>query len=346
MKVSVIIPVYNVSKYIERCLLSVLNQTWQDLEVILVDDCTPDNSMEIAEAVIALHPRGIAVRRLAHAKNSGQSAARNTGIGVATGDYLYFLDSDDYLPCDSISTLANLLDGEEYDFVLGNFEITGKSRSIPFMKMKEGAVFSQDEILSSYAQDLWPRTVWNMLIRKQFLLAESLFFEEGIIHEDDLWTFMLACKAGSAYFINRVTYYYYTHFHSTTGNPSMWNLECRVHIIELMFNYIQASDTLKRNRNVYVTFEKAKAKYMDRILYFTKDKSFHNRSYMIFREKKYVPSVKAIFCFRPGFKIILRNLHYGLPAYWGYLYYKQFVRLSYFMLILSMKMKAILHIKQ
>ena len=70
MKVSVIIPVYNVAKYIERCLLSVLNQTWQDLEIILVNDCTPDNSMEIAEKVIASHSRGGVVRCLAHEQNS------------------------------------------------------------------------------------------------------------------------------------------------------------------------------------------------------------------------------------------------------------------------------------
>lgn len=90
MKVSVIIPVYNVSKYIERCLLSVLNQTWEDLEIILVDDCTPDNSMELAATVIASHSRGNEVRSLVHDENKGLSAARNTGIRDATGDYVYF----------------------------------------------------------------------------------------------------------------------------------------------------------------------------------------------------------------------------------------------------------------
>ena len=97
MKVSIIIPVYNVAKYIERCLLSVLNQTWPDLEVILVNDCTPDNSMEIVRRVVASHPRGAVVRCLEHEENRGLSAARNTGISASVGDYLYFLDSDDYI---------------------------------------------------------------------------------------------------------------------------------------------------------------------------------------------------------------------------------------------------------
>lgn len=161
MKVSIIVPVYNVAKYIERCLLSVLNQTWQDLEVILVNDCTPDNSMEIVRRVVASHPRGTVVRCLEHEENKGQSVARNTGIRIATGDYLYFLDSDDYLPLDGIATLLKFAGTKKYDFVLGNYEITGKSRSIPLMRMKEGAVTCKKEILSSYAKDLWPRTVWN-----------------------------------------------------------------------------------------------------------------------------------------------------------------------------------------
>lgn len=75
------------------------------LEVILVNDCTPDNSMEIVRRVVASHPRGTVVRCLEHEENKGQSVARNTGIRIATGDYLYFLDSDDYLPLDGIATL-------------------------------------------------------------------------------------------------------------------------------------------------------------------------------------------------------------------------------------------------
>ena len=86
MKVSIIVPVYNVAKYIERCLLSVLNQTWPDLEVILVNDCTPDNSMEIVRRVVASHPRGAVVRCLEHEENRGLSAARNTGILASVGD--------------------------------------------------------------------------------------------------------------------------------------------------------------------------------------------------------------------------------------------------------------------
>ena len=131
MKVSIIIPVYNVAKYIERCLLSVLDQTWQDLEVILVNDCTPDNSMEIARRVVASHPRGTVVRCLEHEENRGLSAARNTGISASVGDYLYFLDSDDYISANAIELLADAAVQKRPDFVIGNYEVTGARRWAP-----------------------------------------------------------------------------------------------------------------------------------------------------------------------------------------------------------------------
>ena len=98
-KVSIIIPIYKVESYIERCITSVLRQTYRNLEVILVDDCTPDSSMEIAKAVINENQNcGMNFVFLKHDHNFGLSAARNTGINAATGDYLFFLDSDDELP--------------------------------------------------------------------------------------------------------------------------------------------------------------------------------------------------------------------------------------------------------
>lgn len=345
MKVSIIIPVYNVSKYIERCLLSALNQTWQDLEIILVDDCTPDDSMEIAKRVAGAHVRGEIVTFLKHDKNRGQSAARNTGIDYAIGDYIYFLDSDDYLPHDSISTLAVIGKGGTYDFVSGSYEITGTQRAVPLSKMGHCSLTSNDEILSAYASNLWPRVVWNILIRKQFLKSEKLYFVEGIIHEDDFWTFQLACKAQAASFVENITYYYFTHYHSTTGNPSMWNLECRVRIIGLMYDYIMEEECLQKNRYVYTIFEEAKAKYFDRIIYFTKDTNFHHCSYMEFRHRRYISAWKAFWCFYPKISLLLCNLHYVFPSCIGYVYFKLFVKITYYWLVLPIKVKRILNIR-
>ena len=155
MKVSIIVPVYNVAKYIERCLLSVLNQTWPDLEVILVNDCTPDNSMEIVRRVVASHPRGAVVRCLEHEENRGLSAARNTGILASVGDYLYFLDSDDYISANAIELLADAAVQKRPDFVIGNYEVTGARRWAPPLSLGTGFYEGNALVLSTYVQGKW-----------------------------------------------------------------------------------------------------------------------------------------------------------------------------------------------
>ena len=304
MKVSIIVPVYNVAKYIERCLLSVLDQTWQDLEVILVNDCTPDNSMEIARRVVASHPRGTVVRCLEHEENRGLSAARNTGISASVGDYLYFLDSDDYISANAIELLADAAVQKRPDFVIGNYEVTGARRWAPPLSLGTG-------------------------------------FYEG---NDDLWSFKLACMSQSMYVVNETTYYYSMQPDSIMRAPSMRNLECRVLVLGYIYDFIRSSRCLQDNRLIYIYFESLKAKYFDRILYFTKDTSFHYQSYLVFRNKKYA-SLLEMTGLRPEWKLMLQNIHYVLPTYAGYLYFKAFVKSAYYLLVLSIKMKAVFHAK-
>ena len=104
--VSVIIPIYNVAPYIERCLLSVITQTYDALEIVLIDDCGVDDSMKIAESTLQNVEHLRIVKILHHEKNRGLSAARNTGIMAATGRYLFFLDSDDWIKPDCIQQMV------------------------------------------------------------------------------------------------------------------------------------------------------------------------------------------------------------------------------------------------
>lgn len=110
MRISIIIPVYNVEKYISRCLLSVINQTYNDtIECIIINDCTSDNSMTIInELITTTINKNIIFKTINHTVNQGQSAARNSGIRVSTGEYLFFLDSDDELCINALEDLANL----------------------------------------------------------------------------------------------------------------------------------------------------------------------------------------------------------------------------------------------
>ena len=112
--VSVIIPVYNVEKYLEKCVLSVLNQTYKNLEIILVDDGSTDSSSELCEKLKTLDNRIIVVHKI----NGGLSDARNAGLNVCKGDYIFFLDSDDYIKSNTIEILTNIMYKDNSDLVL------------------------------------------------------------------------------------------------------------------------------------------------------------------------------------------------------------------------------------
>lgn len=339
MEVSIIIPVYNVSKYIERCLRSALDQSWKDLEIILVDDCTPDDSMDIVRSVLETSSRSDIVTILKHEKNRGLSAARNTGVRQAAGDYLYFLDSDDYLPANGIELLVDAAVRYDVDFVIGNYEITGPLRWTPPLLLNTCLLANNKEILSAYSKDKWYVMAWNKLIRKSFVDDSTLFFQEGIIHEDDLWSFMLACKAQKAYCVDQTTYYYTIQEESIMGKPSMRTLECRVKIVGYLYDYIDLNPELKENPDVYILFESLKAKYFDRIRYFSKDTEFQYAAYASFRTQTYISPIKALLVFNPGAKLCLLNIHKLLPEKLGFGYFKAFVYVSYKLLIASIKLR-------
>ena len=106
VRISIIVPIYNVEPYIERCLRSVMIQTYSNIECILVDDCTLDNSMKICDCLLGNYIGPIEFKVLHHDHNRGLSAARNTGTDAATGEYIFYLDSDDEITPDSISLMV------------------------------------------------------------------------------------------------------------------------------------------------------------------------------------------------------------------------------------------------
>ena len=114
-------PVYNVEKYVERALLSALNQTYENIEFIIADDRGTDTSMDIVRRIVSSHPRGKQVRIIEHERNIGLGAGRNTAIEHATGKYLFFMDSDDELSPDCIDRLYAKMQEENVDFVEGSY---------------------------------------------------------------------------------------------------------------------------------------------------------------------------------------------------------------------------------
>ena len=215
-KVSIIIPVYDVEPYIEECLQSVTRQTYRgEIECILVDDCGTDNSMEVAGQLIEAYNGPIDFKIVHHEHNRGLSAARNTGLDASNGDYVFFVDSDDWISDDCIEKLVQPLGFGQYDFVSGHFERDGKDS---FVSCPEGEYHKNG--LKSKGSSGIPVAVWNKLFRKSFLIDNHLLFEVGKVFEDSIFSFDLACIESKYYVINSITYYYRKRESSITTRKS------------------------------------------------------------------------------------------------------------------------------
>lgn len=212
---SLIIPVYNVSKYIERCLKSVLNQTYDHFECILVDDASPDDSIAKSERMIKDYVGSIQFRILHHAQNRGLSAARNTGIDAATGDYILFLDSDDLISNDCVEKLmAPVRNDRSIEMVVGEhlrFSDDGLLDRKTMVWRHQEDLTSQESIRNLYFDRQYhiPPAAWNKLTSRDFINKHHLRFKEGQIWEDTLWFFFEMKHLRHIYIIPDVTYYYY-----------------------------------------------------------------------------------------------------------------------------------------
>lgn len=221
--ISIVIPVYNVEPYITDCLQSVMRQTYQgSIECVLVDDCGNDNSMEVAEKLISEYKGPIEFKVLHNEHNRGLSAARNTGVVAAKGDYLYFLDSDDWISDDCIEKLAQPLQKEKFDVVVGDFEPVGEMPCRLELFLKEGP-YHEKRIKSTFSNCGVYVMAVNKLYSKEFLLKNQLSFEEGKVYEDEIFAFELCCLKKNYYVVKAVTYYYRIRENSITTNMNQFN---------------------------------------------------------------------------------------------------------------------------
>ena len=203
IKVSVIIPVYNVEKYIRQCLESIINQTLKDIEIIIVNDGTKDNSMKIAEEYLS--DKRI---KIINKENGGLSSARNAGMREAQGKYIYFIDSDDFVDKEVLSTLYKNSENGKMDIVFSNFSYysdrTKKEKRAKFIfPFKENInkgyyyLYNGEEI-----------NVWNRLYKKEFLEKYNFKFIEGIIYEDQDFGFKTIMLAEKIKYVENYGYKY------------------------------------------------------------------------------------------------------------------------------------------
>ena len=197
-KFSIIIPVYNVEEYIEQCLESIEKQTYHDYEVIIVNDGTKDKSMEIAKK----YPY-----KIINQKNQGLSVARNTGVKHATGDYILFLDSDDYLEEKTLSNIANSLKNNP-DVV--RFQIKEVYEDGKEIKYKESSFAGKngEQAFAEIVTYHFIENAWCYAIKKDYYIKEKFSFSPGTIHEDFGIVPLIIRKAGIVNSISYIGYNY------------------------------------------------------------------------------------------------------------------------------------------
>lgn len=218
--ISVVVPVYNVEKYLDRCVESVLNQTHKDFELLLVDDGSLDNCPRMCDEWAKKDER----IKVFHKSNGGLSSARNYGLDRAKGDYIAFVDSDDFVQPDYLNYLYQALKEREGDLVICDYlhfstqnEVVAFKEDLKILKEYDNyTVFLDDEYLlgTCNAKKI---VVWNKLYKKE--LFNDIRFPEGEIHEDTATYYKFLYLSRKTVYINNALYFYYDNPVGTMGKP-------------------------------------------------------------------------------------------------------------------------------
>lgn len=204
LDVSVIVPVYNVEKYIGKCIESIIKQTFHNFEVIIIDDESPDNSIDIVKKMTKKDDRF----KIISQKNRGLGGARNTGIDNAKGEYLFFLDSDDYIEEDTLEMLVNYMKSKDVDIVVFDYcKVKEDGEVISSPKFGEG-VLSRDDAYRKILSLKTSPQAWNKLYKKKLFIENNIYYPEKFLHEDIPVTHKLFWKSENIGYIGKSFYYW------------------------------------------------------------------------------------------------------------------------------------------
>lgn len=276
--ISVIVPVYNVEKYLEKCIKSIAGQTYSNLEILLIDDGSTDNSGALCDEYAKNDSR----IRVIHKENGGLSDARNTGIVHSTGDYLVFVDSDDYVHSEFIEKLYNAMKKSDSDMSICNF-----SRVFDHDKINDNEVCVDEVITSRQAiQKLFEKgsvyfiVAWNKLYKRK--LFENVKFPVGRINEDEFVAHRLLGQCKKIACIQDSFYYYLQRSGSIMGNLKKSNFDYCLNRADFML------DRMHYLKSLQMDYYAAKA-YLETIyMYlavFEKENS-KNKNESVFKRKK------------------------------------------------------------
>ena len=205
---SVVVPVYNVARYLPKCLDSLAGQSRRIEEIIVVDDGSTDDCPGILASYASVLPQMLVIRQ----DNAGLSVARNVGMRHATGEFLAFVDSDDFVAPDIYETLLDAVTSDDLDMVVCNanyhFEGREPDRPIYTTSRSSDVMAGADWLRQRLREDRLLHMVWMHLYRRSFVASVGLQFVPGLIHEDVIWTTRALVHAARIRYLDRALYYY------------------------------------------------------------------------------------------------------------------------------------------
>ena len=284
--ISIIIPIYKVEQYLRRCLDSVVNQTYANLDIILVDDGSPDNCPQICDDYAAKDNR-IAV---IHKKNGGLSDARNAGLDICKGKFISFVDSDDWIDLNYVKVLFDLLTATNTDISIGNFFKTDGTKKAPTFPIQHRTLNPTEAIIYCTRGSSPAFAIsCSKLYKKE--LFDNLRFPVGKYHEDEFTTYLLFYKSASIAYTSQVLYYYYSRETSIMATQHPYDaleafeqsylffkekkeLELLPHLLPpLCWHYLYCSFIEKNNGDTKKT-----AEYLQTLRSYVKEPSFNKVS--------------------------------------------------------------------
>jgi len=271
--ISIIVPIYKVEKYLNRCIKSILNQTYKNIEIILVDDGSPDNCGKICDRYANEDKR----IKVIHKKNGGLSDARNAGLEICTGEYISFIDSDDWVEKNYIEVLYNLIKLKNSDIAICNYIEIFDEKIKSLTEIEEIYTYSNiDSLYQLMGKNGVNFTVaWGKLYKKT--LFENIRFPVGKIHEDEYTTYKLLYISKKVSYTTKKLYYYLKRKDSITGES--FNIKNRLDAIEAIKERIKFFNDNGLIELSYLSYKTLFFLYLDVIYYLKIQKNNVNLNY-------------------------------------------------------------------
>ena len=298
IKFSIIVPIYNVEKYIEKCIESVINQSYQNWELILVDDGSPDNCPVICDDYASKDKRIATI----HKKNGGLPAARNSGIKVATGDYFMHLDGDDFWDIDYLNQVAPIIERDKKDIYLGNSRydyIDGNATKSTLFDIKEAEGKSYDDILQLFFEGMncMPAAAWHNIYATSFIKKNNLYLNEKLTWSEDTDNFYRVLFSTRNIGFFDYTFYYYRKDNNgaMTKNPNAKHFISNLSVSREWFYKVKEMQTISEKTKKIILSRFANAQMVSiKSINCLERKEFGQVAHYIFEDKEMLSYISGI----------------------------------------------------